>query len=98
MEVLGDLFFGQNLALFSCWTLFWPFNLFQRYTLFKKKNLLQPLDEIAETRYIYSYVNLLSKATFWWILGLLREGYKHVLDLQHLGRLPTVREQAWSTC
>ena len=61
---------------------------YQRYCLFKRTNRLKPPKDLEKTKYIQSYVNLLSKAIYWWITDILIVGYKRPLEMTDLGELP----------
>ncbi|XP_066291928.1 ATP-binding cassette sub-family C member 9-like [Branchiostoma lanceolatum] len=66
------------------------------YTLFKLKYLsanpvqLKPHSALKDDnmRYVFPYVTLPSRATFWWASWILRVGYREPLEMSHLGRIP----------
>ncbi|KAK7499155.1 hypothetical protein BaRGS_00009702 [Batillaria attramentaria] len=60
----------------------------KKYAFFKRSCRLKPPKDLEKTRYIQSYVNLLSKALFWWVTDILILGYKRPLSLSDLGELP----------
>ncbi|XP_076108131.1 ATP-binding cassette sub-family C member 9-like isoform X1 [Mytilus galloprovincialis] len=60
----------------------------QRYAFFSNPIPVRPSPDLGKSDYIFSHVNLMSKITCFWILSLLRQGYKHPLEQEHLGDLP----------
>ncbi|XP_076452886.1 ATP-binding cassette sub-family C member 9-like [Babylonia areolata] len=60
----------------------------QKYAFFSRSCRLKAPKDLEKTRYIQSYVNLLSKALYWWITDILVLGYKRPLTLSDLGELP----------
>ncbi|KAL8596886.1 hypothetical protein ACOMHN_065836 [Nucella lapillus] len=60
----------------------------QKYAFFSRSCRLKPPKDLEKTRYIQPYVNLLSKALYWWITDILVLGYKRPLTLSDLGELP----------
>ncbi|XP_066291926.1 ATP-binding cassette sub-family C member 9-like isoform X2 [Branchiostoma lanceolatum] len=66
------------------------------YAMFKLKYLsanpvqLKPHSDlnIDNMRYVFPYVTLPSRATFWWASWILRVGYKEPLEMSHLGKIP----------
>ncbi|CAC5426428.1 ABCC9 [Mytilus coruscus] len=60
----------------------------QRYAFFSNPIPVRPSPDLGKSDYIFSHVNLLSKITCFWILSLLRQGYKHPLEQENLGDLP----------
>ncbi|PVD32870.1 hypothetical protein C0Q70_08317 [Pomacea canaliculata] len=60
----------------------------QRYSFFKHSRRLKPPQDLARTRFIQSYVNLLSQAVYWWVTDIMILGYKRPLQLSDLGELP----------
>ncbi|XP_070204431.1 ATP-binding cassette sub-family C member 9-like [Littorina saxatilis] len=60
----------------------------QKYAFFSRSCRLKPPKDLEQTKYIQSYVNLLSKAVYWWITDVLVLGYKRPLTLSDLGELP----------
>ncbi|CAG2252267.1 ABCC9 [Mytilus edulis] len=59
-----------------------------RYAFFSNPIPVRPSPDLGKSDYIFSHVNLMSKITCFWILSLLRQGYKHPLEQEHLGDLP----------
>ena len=70
----------------------------QKYAFFSRSCRLKPPKDLEKTRYIQSYVNLLSKALYWWITDVLVLGYKRPLSLSDLGELPKVSSDMWNMC
>ncbi|XP_060072663.1 ATP-binding cassette sub-family C member 9-like [Ylistrum balloti] len=60
----------------------------QRYAFFKKYIPAHSSKDLGTSKYIHDHVNLLSKATFWWLNSTLMEGYKNPLEIEDLGPLP----------
>ncbi|XP_035694505.1 ATP-binding cassette sub-family C member 9-like [Branchiostoma floridae] len=66
------------------------------YTLFKVKYLsaspvqLKPHSDLKDDNmyYVFPYVTLPSRLTFWWASFILRVGYKEPLEMSHLGNIP----------
>ncbi|XP_078691150.1 ATP-binding cassette sub-family C member 9-like isoform X2 [Branchiostoma floridae x Branchiostoma belcheri] len=66
------------------------------YALFKLKYLsadpvqLKPHSDLKDDSmyYVFPYVTLPSRATFWWASFILRVGYKEPLEMSHLGKIP----------
>eukprot|EP00058_Branchiostoma_floridae_P010039 XP_002595527.1 hypothetical protein BRAFLDRAFT_118956 [Branchiostoma floridae] len=66
------------------------------YTLFKVKYLsaspvqLKPHSDLKDDNmyYVFPYVTLPSRLTFWWASFILRVGYKEPLEMSHLGKMP----------
>ncbi|ESN96276.1 hypothetical protein HELRODRAFT_67618 [Helobdella robusta] len=68
-----------------------------RYAFFKKRRMLKPPEYLADTNYVQSAVSLPSKATYFWIRGIVNQAVKTPLDLKDLGSLPRVYE-FYKTC
>lgn len=66
-----------------------PFSL-QKYVCFRKGAALRPPEELAAAGYTYSYVNLLSKLSFFFVYPLLYRGAKQPLEMDVLGAAPPV--------
>ncbi|XP_033748591.1 LOW QUALITY PROTEIN: ATP-binding cassette sub-family C member 9-like [Pecten maximus] len=60
----------------------------QRYAFFKKYIPAHSSKELGTSKYIHDHVNLLSKASFWWLNSTLMEGYRTPLEMEDLGPLP----------
>lgn len=65
--------------------------IFQKYAFFSQPIPVRPSPDLGKSDYIFSHVNLLSKVTCFWILPLLRQGFKHPIELEQLGKLPEVK-------
>lgn len=68
----------------------------QKYAFFQEPCPVHSPEELANLKYIQPYVSFLSKATFWWISGLMRKGYRHVVELHDLGKLPITEQATWN--
>lgn len=68
----------------------------QKYAFFQEPCPVHSPEELANLKYIQPYVSFLSKATFWWITSLMRKGYRHVLELHDLGKLPMTEQATWN--
>lgn len=67
------------------------------YFLFQKYICNKPYSEepeykydVSNIQYLHPYVNLFSKATFSWMMNLLKLGYQRPLELPDLEELPEV--------
>ncbi|XP_035695292.1 ATP-binding cassette sub-family C member 9-like isoform X1 [Branchiostoma floridae] len=66
------------------------------YAMFKLKYLsaspvqLKPHSDLKDDNmyYVFPYVTLPSRLTFWWASFILRVGYKEPLEMSHLGKIP----------
>ncbi|GAB1608174.1 ATP-binding cassette sub-family C member 9-like isoform X4 [Argonauta hians] len=68
----------------------------QKYAFFQEPCPVHSPEELAYLKYIQPYVSFLSKATFWWITGLVRKGFRHVIELHNLGKLPKTERSTFN--
>ncbi|CAH1801693.1 unnamed protein product [Owenia fusiformis] len=60
-----------------------------RYALSSNPRVLVPPEDLSQgTKFVQPYSNFLSKFSYWWLNGMLSEGYKHALEVKQLGKLP----------
>ncbi|XP_036369028.1 ATP-binding cassette sub-family C member 9-like isoform X4 [Octopus sinensis] len=68
----------------------------QKYAFFQEPCPVHSPEELAYLKYIQPYVSFLSKITFWWITDLIRKGFRHVIELHNLGKLPMTEKSTYN--
>ncbi|ELR58161.1 ATP-binding cassette sub-family C member 9 [Bos mutus] len=66
------------------------FFLSQRYVFFVNPQKVKPPEDLQDlgVRFLQPFVNLLSKATYWWMNTLIISAHKKPIDLKAIGKLP----------
>lgn len=78
---LNDSFyFSFSLSLF----------LSQRYMCFANPTEVKPPEDLQDlgVRFLQPFVNLLSKATYWWMNTFITSAHRRPIDLKVIGKLP----------
>lgn len=67
-----------------------PFSSLQRYVFFMNPQKVKPPEDLQDlgVRFLQPFVNLLSKATYWWMNTLIISAHKKPVDLKAIGKLP----------
>ncbi|ELW60555.1 ATP-binding cassette sub-family C member 9 [Tupaia chinensis] len=62
----------------------------RRYVFFMNPQKVKPPEDLQDlgVRFLQPFVNLLSKATYWWMNTLIISAHKKPIDLKAIGRLP----------
>ncbi|XP_062839294.1 ATP-binding cassette sub-family C member 9 isoform X6 [Anolis carolinensis] len=62
----------------------------RRYMFFTKPQKVKPPEDLQDlgVRFLQPFVNLLSKATYWWMNTLIISAHKKPIDLKAIGKLP----------
>ncbi|NXR14014.1 ABCC9 protein, partial [Semnornis frantzii] len=62
----------------------------QRYVFFMNPQKVKPPEDLQDlgVRFLQPFVNLLSKATYWWMNTLIISAHKKPVDLKAIGKLP----------
>ncbi|XP_051818609.1 ATP-binding cassette sub-family C member 9 isoform X1 [Antechinus flavipes] len=62
----------------------------RRYVFFMKPQKVKPPEDLQDlgVRFLQPFVNLLSKATYWWMNTLIISAHKKPIDLKAIGKLP----------
>ena len=62
----------------------------QRYVFFMNPQKVKPPEDLQDlgVRFLQPFVNLLSKATYWWMNTLIISAHKKPIDLKAIGKLP----------
>ncbi|XP_077026378.1 ATP-binding cassette sub-family C member 9 isoform X5 [Tamandua tetradactyla] len=62
----------------------------RRYVLFMNPQKVKPPEDLQDlgVRFLQPFVNLLSKATYWWMNTLIISAHKKPIDLKAIGKLP----------
>lgn len=66
------------------------FFLLQRYVFFMNPQKVKPPEDLQDlgVRFLQPFVNLLSKATYWWMNTLIISAHRKPIDLKAIGKLP----------
>ncbi|XP_069765084.1 ATP-binding cassette sub-family C member 9-like isoform X1 [Narcine bancroftii] len=64
--------------------------LFRKYVFFNNPKKVKPPEDLQDlgVRFLQPFVNLLSKATYWWMNTLIISAHKRPIDLKAIGKLP----------
>ncbi|XP_055508829.1 ATP-binding cassette sub-family C member 9-like [Leucoraja erinacea] len=64
--------------------------IFRKYVFFNTPKKVKPPEDLQDlgVRFLQPFVNLLSKATYWWMNGLIVAAHKRPIDLKTIGKLP----------
>lgn len=67
-----------------------PFLLPQRYMCFANPTEVKPPEDLQDlgVRFLQPFVNLLSKATYWWMNTFITSAHRRPIDLKVIGKLP----------
>lgn len=62
----------------------------QRYVFFMNPQKVKPPEDLQDlgVRFLQPFVNLLSKATYWWMNTLIISAHRKPIDLKAIGKLP----------
>ncbi|XP_073525188.1 ATP-binding cassette sub-family C member 8-like, partial [Phyllobates terribilis] len=62
----------------------------RRYVFYKYPREVKPPEDLQDlgVRFLQPFVNLLSKATYWWMNTFIRTAHKKPIDLRAIGKLP----------
>uniref|UniRef100_A0A6I8N135 ATP binding cassette subfamily C member 9 n=1 Tax=Ornithorhynchus anatinus TaxID=9258 RepID=A0A6I8N135_ORNAN len=62
----------------------------RRYVFFMNPQKVKPPEDLQDlgVRFLQPFVNLLSKATYWWMNPLIMSAHKKPIDLKTIGKLP----------
>ncbi|XP_012496432.1 PREDICTED: ATP-binding cassette sub-family C member 9 [Propithecus coquereli] len=62
----------------------------RRYVFFTNPQKVKPPEDLQDlgVRFLQPFVNLLSKATYWWMNTLIISAHKKPIDLKAIGKLP----------
>ncbi|NXY86125.1 ABCC9 protein, partial [Alcedo cyanopectus] len=62
----------------------------RRYVFFMNPQKVKPPEDLQDlgVRFLQPFVNLLSKATYWWMNTLIISAHKKPVDLKAIGKLP----------
>ncbi|XP_073932000.1 ATP-binding cassette sub-family C member 9 isoform X5 [Castor canadensis] len=62
----------------------------RRYVFFMNPQKVKPPEDLQDlgVRFLQPFVNLLSKATYWWMNTLIISAHKKPIDLKAIGKLP----------
>ncbi|XP_073420400.1 ATP-binding cassette sub-family C member 8 isoform X2 [Dendrobates tinctorius] len=62
----------------------------RRYVFYKFPREVKPPEDLQDlgVRFLQPFVNLLSKATYWWMNTFIRTAHKKPIDLRAIGKLP----------
>ncbi|RXM98378.1 ATP-binding cassette sub-family C member 9 [Acipenser ruthenus] len=62
----------------------------RRYVFFANPQKVKPPEDLQDlgVRFLQPFVNLLSKATYWWMNPLIIGAHKRPIDLKKIGKLP----------
>ncbi|KAG8513795.1 ATP-binding cassette sub-family C member 9 [Galemys pyrenaicus] len=65
-------------------------NVIRRYVFFMNPQKVKPPEDLQDlgVRFLQPFVNLLSKATYWWMNTLIISAHKKPIDLKAIGKLP----------
>lgn len=73
---------------------FWPCYVLpfcqQRYVCFANPTEVKPPEDLQDlgVRFLQPFVNLLSKATYWWMNTFITSAHRRPIDLKVIGKLP----------
>ncbi|XP_062928444.1 ATP-binding cassette sub-family C member 9-like isoform X2 [Mobula hypostoma] len=64
--------------------------IFRKYVFFNNPKKVKPPEDLQDlgVRFLQPFVNLLSKATYWWMNTLIISAHKRPIDLKTIGKLP----------
>ncbi|XP_078276112.1 ATP-binding cassette sub-family C member 9-like [Rhinoraja longicauda] len=64
--------------------------IFRKYVFFNTPKKVKPPEDLQDlgVRFLQPFVNLLSKATYWWMNPLIIAAHKRPIDLKTIGKLP----------
>ncbi|XP_031754293.1 ATP-binding cassette sub-family C member 9 isoform X4 [Xenopus tropicalis] len=62
----------------------------RKYVFFSSQQKVKPPEDLQDlgVRFLQPFVNLLSKATYWWMNPLIISAHKRPIDLKTIGKLP----------
>lgn len=62
----------------------------QKYVFFTNPQKVKPPEDLQDlgVRFLQPFVNLLSKATYWWMNPLIIGAHKRPIELKKIGKLP----------
>lgn len=62
----------------------------QKYVFFATPQRVKPPEDLQDlgVRFLQPFVNLLSKATYWWMNPLIIGAHKRPIELKKIGKLP----------
>ncbi|XP_041441704.1 ATP-binding cassette sub-family C member 9 isoform X3 [Xenopus laevis] len=62
----------------------------RKYVFFSSQQKVKPPEDLQDlgVRFLQPFVNLLSKATYWWMNPLIISAHKRPIDLRTIGKLP----------
>ncbi|KAJ8249104.1 hypothetical protein GJAV_G00231210 [Gymnothorax javanicus] len=62
----------------------------RRYVCFKRPTEVKPPEDLQDlgVRFLQPFVNLLSKATYWWMNTFITSAHRRPIDLKVIGKLP----------
>lgn len=62
----------------------------QRYVCFANPTEVKPPEDLQDlgVRFLQPFVNLLSKATYWWMNTFITAAHRRPIDLKVIGKLP----------
>ncbi|XP_043943727.1 ATP-binding cassette sub-family C member 9 isoform X1 [Protopterus annectens] len=62
----------------------------RKYVFFKNQQKVKPPEDLQDlgVRFLQPFVNLLSKATYWWMNTVIISAHKRPIDLKIVGKLP----------
>uniref|UniRef100_A0A287DD51 ATP binding cassette subfamily C member 9 n=1 Tax=Ictidomys tridecemlineatus TaxID=43179 RepID=A0A287DD51_ICTTR len=84
--IVFNIYIKKNWAHVTLWNSSWP----QRYVFFMNPQKVKPPEDLQDlgVRFLQPFVNLLSKATYWWMNTLIISAHKKPIDLKAIGKLP----------
>lgn len=85
--VVSFLIWGERSRLMvTLWNSSYP----QRYVFFMNPQKVKPPEDLQDlgVRFLQPFVNLLSKATYWWMNTLIISAHRKPIDLKAIGKLP----------
>ncbi|XP_078409735.1 ATP-binding cassette sub-family C member 9-like isoform X3 [Cetorhinus maximus] len=64
--------------------------IFRKYVFFANPKKVKPPEDLQDlgVRFLQPFVNLLSKATYWWMNTLIISAHRRPIDLKTIGKLP----------
>lgn len=73
----------------SCHKILYAFKM-QKYVFFTNPQRVKPPEDLQDlgVRFLQPFVNLLSKATYWWMNPLIMGAHKRPIELKKIGKLP----------
>uniref|UniRef100_A0A671Y2H3 ATP-binding cassette, sub-family C (CFTR/MRP), member 9 n=1 Tax=Sparus aurata TaxID=8175 RepID=A0A671Y2H3_SPAAU len=65
-------------------------NVIRKYVFFANPQKVKPPEDLQDlgVRFLQPFVNLLSKATYWWMNPLIMGAHKRPIELKKIGKLP----------